>query len=533
MRGNRHGKFFFIIACFFLLAAACFLQVASAALSLQEERGKQIYFNGTSPSGGKITAYFGKDLLEIPGDGATCASCHGYDGLGRPESGVTPSNVTWTYLMKPYGHIHPDGFEHDAFSIESLKRYMKEGFYPGEKRGDPSMPIYALSDQDLDDLMAFLRVLDQRLDPGLSNTTVRVGIMYSGEGRLQETGRAMEHIVSAYFNRLNEQGGIYGRKIEVVPVTISGAAEAGPGSLTAAIAKNDLFALVSPFLPGRDRDLSVAAEQEGIPVVGPYTFSPLEGTALNRSIFYIFSGLGENLLALVDFASTEKELISRAALLLVPAGSSLKDMKLLIEERVKKRGWKDVIAVEYGESGIDPDSIAGKLKGHNAGMVLLMGGEREFRSLAAAVEKSGWKGRILVPGVLVGGALNDVSEELRSQLAIAYPTLPLDRKEEGAQDLMLLSQGVAGSPFEVSRVLAYASAKLLAEGLGRSGKALSRTGLISSLEHISAFKTGLTPELGFSQNQRIGAFGAYVVFFTRDQGEGKGLQASQRWISLE
>jgi hypothetical protein len=162
-----------------------------------------------------------------------------------------------------------------------------------------------------------------------------------------------------------------------------------------------------------------------------------------------------------------------------------------------------------------------------------MGGEREFRSLASAVEKSGWKGRILVPGVLVGGAINDVSEELRLQLAIAYPTLPLDRKEEGAQDLMLLSQGIAGSPFEVSRVLAYASAKLLAEGLGRSGKALSRTGLISSLEHISAFKTGLTPELGFSQNQRIGAFGAYVVFFTRDQGEGKGLQASQRWISLE
>ena len=526
-------KLLVILAGAFMLASAGFLQAAAAELTPQQERGKQIYFSGTSPSGGEITAYFGKDLLEIPGDNATCASCHGPDGLGRPESGIIPLSVTWTYLMKPYGHVHPDGLEHAAFMPESLKRYMKEGIYPGEKRGNPAMPIYALSDQDLDDLVAFLRVLDQHLDPGLTSAKVRVGIIYPGEGRLQETGKAMEHVVSGYFNRLNEQGGIYGRTIEVVPVSLPISAEAGPGPLTAAISKNDLFALVSPLVPGRDRDLTAAVEEEKIPVVGPYTFTPLEATVLNQYIFYIFSGMGEHLLALVDFAATEQNLLSSPMVLLAPAEPSLKDLKHLIEERAQRRGWKELVPLEYREGGFDPDGIAAQLKGKQAGAVLFVGSEREFRGLVPAVERSGWNGRILVPGVLIGGAISDVSEGLRLQLAVAYPTLPLDRKEEGTQDLMMLSQGIAGSPFEVPRVLAYASAKLLAEGLAGSGKALSRSGLISALEHTSDFKTGITPDLGYRQNQRIGAYGAYVVTFTREQGEGKGLQASHRWISLE
>ena len=32
-----------------------------------------------------------------------CANCHGFDGQGKPEGGITPSNLTWEVLSKPYG----------------------------------------------------------------------------------------------------------------------------------------------------------------------------------------------------------------------------------------------------------------------------------------------------------------------------------------------------------------------------------------------------------------------------------------------
>ncbi len=95
-------------------------------LTPQELRGKQIYFEGTSPRGGKITAYVGEDRIQLPGSAATCGSCHGPDGRGRPEAGVIPSDITWDHLMKAYGHSHPMGRKHPAFTEASLKRVHPE-----------------------------------------------------------------------------------------------------------------------------------------------------------------------------------------------------------------------------------------------------------------------------------------------------------------------------------------------------------------------------------------------------------------------
>src|SRR5438067_3927554 len=79
-------------------------------LTLAEEHGKHIYLRGTSPSGQGITALLGKTDTEVPASVLTCASCHGYDGRGKPEGGVAPSNITWEALTKPYGITHPSGY---------------------------------------------------------------------------------------------------------------------------------------------------------------------------------------------------------------------------------------------------------------------------------------------------------------------------------------------------------------------------------------------------------------------------------------
>jgi mono/diheme cytochrome c family protein len=64
-------------------------------LTAQEQRGKEIYVRGTSPSGDEILAYLGESTFEVPGSAVTCANCHGLDGQGKPEGGVRPSNLTW------------------------------------------------------------------------------------------------------------------------------------------------------------------------------------------------------------------------------------------------------------------------------------------------------------------------------------------------------------------------------------------------------------------------------------------------------
>src|SRR5207249_9558104 len=52
-------------------------QVAAAdAAKLRENRGKQIYIQGTSRAGKEILAYLGESSLEVQGSAMPCANCH-------------------------------------------------------------------------------------------------------------------------------------------------------------------------------------------------------------------------------------------------------------------------------------------------------------------------------------------------------------------------------------------------------------------------------------------------------------------------
>ena len=78
------------------------------------ERGREIYLRGVSPSGAELTAEVGvRGGAVVPAASLPCVNCHGRDGRGKPEAGVTPSNVRWESLTRPYevqeasGRAHP------------------------------------------------------------------------------------------------------------------------------------------------------------------------------------------------------------------------------------------------------------------------------------------------------------------------------------------------------------------------------------------------------------------------------------------
>src|SRR6476620_5941308 len=82
-----------------------------AGLNPQEARGRRIYVDSASHSGAEITAFLGQGV-EVEASAVPCASCHGRDGKGRPEGGVTPTDITWASLTKPYGANPPFGRRH-------------------------------------------------------------------------------------------------------------------------------------------------------------------------------------------------------------------------------------------------------------------------------------------------------------------------------------------------------------------------------------------------------------------------------------
>ena len=486
--------------------------VAASELTGPQERGKEIYFSGSSPSGDPIRAFFGEDGLELPGEVATCGSCHGHDGKGRPESGVVPSNITWQHLTRSYGHLHADGLEHPPFDEQSLRAYMRTGVYPGGRKGDPSMPLYEISDRDLEDLLAYMRLVGELLEPGLSPTAIRIATLLPAEGTLGEIGRVIRDVLEAYFRDVNEAGGIYGRRLELVVHEIPEAQASVPEAALAWLGESQPFALVSPFTPRMDEQVHSAASEKGIPLIGPFSLYSVRSFVHNRNVFYLYSGLAEQLEALLQFADAELGLSEPRVAVLYPDENALSDVLDAVQTSGEKRGWPALRREPYSVAAFDAASSVEALRLARIDVVVCLGVAHELRSFLAAAEQREWRPFVLAAGAVSGDALFAAPPEFATRLHLAYPTLPHDREPWALGDVSRLLAGsdLAGSHPQTV-VSAYSAAALLAEGLRRAGRELGRRELIAELEKLYQFETGLTPPLTYSANRRIGARGAYIL----------------------
>ncbi|HSP78811.1 MAG TPA: c-type cytochrome, partial [Myxococcaceae bacterium] len=193
----------------------CGAAPGSAPLTPREQAGRKIYLEGESPSERELSATLGAGV-RLPGTAVPCVNCHGEDGAGRPEGGVLPPEITWTELVKPYGHVHPTGRRHPAFDEKSVARAISGGVDPGGNRLDPAMPRYSLAQEDMTSLLAWLKRLEHERAPGVTETELRIGIVLPTKGRLGALGQAMRGMLRACLDERNAAGGIHGRKL--VPV---------------------------------------------------------------------------------------------------------------------------------------------------------------------------------------------------------------------------------------------------------------------------------------------------------------------------
>jgi cytochrome c553 len=128
--------------------------------------GERIYFTGTSANG-RISYRGGNLGGGMMGVGQlACADCHGSDGRGGQHlmhmTMMDAPDIRWSTLTEAEHGDHSDKeeIEHPPYDEETFKRAVTQLLDPGGNPLDPAMPRWRMSDQDLDDLMAYLKTLD-------------------------------------------------------------------------------------------------------------------------------------------------------------------------------------------------------------------------------------------------------------------------------------------------------------------------------------------------------------------------------------
>ena len=512
----------------FVLVSGLSVQSNERGLTAQERRGKAIYLRGESPSGKEIKAMVGD--MDLPASTVTCAGCHGLRGEGKTEGGVTAGNVTWSNLVKSYGHTHPTGRKHGPFDDELFTRSLVQGLDPAGNEMAVAMPRFEMSAEDVADLIAYLKRIEADRDPGFTETSVKVGTILPKEGALADIGAAMKDVLTAYFANMNERGGIYNRSIELQTIETGGDAKATAANARTVIESGQVFAMVSGLSAGADKELAALTQEAEIPFMGPLTLLPQTGFEKNRHVFYLLPGVSEQARTLINFASERPEL-KKSRLAIVHSENELAlPAAAAIEDQARKLGWKSITKKSYTSKSFEAVAIARDLKGEDTGAVFFFGGGSEESAFINAAAAANWTPHIFLLGALTGRDLvANIPLSFKDRVFLSFPTVPSDVTAAGLAEFRELQKKYKfETRHAASQLMAFAAAKIFTEALKRAGRDLSHEKLIKALEGLYEYDTGVTPSITFGPNRRVGAMGAYVVSIDPAKRE---LVSASGWVN--
>jgi ABC-type branched-subunit amino acid transport system substrate-binding protein len=499
-------------------------------LTLAEEHGKHIYLRGTSPSGQGITALLGKTDTEVPVSVLTCASCHGYDGRGKPEGGVVPSNITWEALTKPYGITHPSGRHHPPYTERLLKRAITGGLDPAGNKLHVAMPRFQMSHQDLADLITYLKQLGKSLDPGLTETTIEVGTILPPGRRLAEMSRAVRAVLEAYFDEINQAGGIYNRRIVLRFAEPLDPSEEGIKTVQTFLEKERIFALTSSFMAGADEEIAALVQDQEIPLVGVFTLDPQVRFPLNRYVFYLLdSGLKEQGRALAAFAAKQYAAKNPPTAIIHADEETARAVAQAIRTECQRSGWDAVEELDVSRGQFNAALLVRRLRDKATEIVFFLGPSAAASVFLQEAQSLDWDPILLVPGSLVGSELFAVPISFDGRIFLSFPSLPSQTPEGVAEYQKLARARKLPSQHLATQLAALSSAKVLVEGFKRTGRDINREKLIEALEGLYEFKTGFTAAVTYGPDRRVGALGAYIVSLDL---EAKSFVPVGGWIEL-
>jgi ABC-type branched-subunit amino acid transport system substrate-binding protein len=467
--------------------------------------------------------------LEVPGSTINCAGCHGRRGEGKTEGGVVAGNLTWSNLTKSYGHTHPNGRKHGAFTESGFTTAVVRGVDPSGNELVVAMPRYRMSIEDMNDLIAYIKRLEFDRDPGLTSESIDVGVPLPTTSGLAELGQAVRQVISAYFEDLNARGGIYNRKIKPHFTESSASMSASLRDLNN---KNQIFAFIGGVSAGADKEIAALALEEEIPFIGPATLLPQVEHPPNRYVFYLLPGVSEQAAALMNFADQQLSVKKSRVAVLFPETELSSAAAEAALARAKEAGWTNLVKMNYSATTFDANKLAQQLKAEGTAAVFIFGPGNNVDSFLRAASALEWAPYVLSLGVFSSRELAaSVTAAFTKKVFLAFPTVPGDVTPDGlAEYRALVEKYKLPSQHTAAQVAALAAAKTFVEGLKRAGADLSREQLVTTLEGLYEFDTGLTPKLIFGPNRHVGAAGAYVITI---DAETKAFVSAGAWVAAK
>jgi len=324
--------------------------------------------------------------------------------------------------------------------------------------------------------------------PGVTPKAIVLGQSAAFTGPAAQLGIQMNAGTKAYFDHVNAQGGVFGRKIELKTRDDRYEATLCVENTKKFIEEDKVFALVSYIgTPTTVAAMPVFTEAK-VPLIGPFTGAEALRSPVNRYIFNVRASYYDETEKIIEqLVSTGNRKIAvfyqddaygQAGLKGVQIAMDKRNLKIAALGKVERNTVKVEDAVKTINAA-EPDGVV---------MISAYTSITEFvHQMKKAGSSTQFHNVSFVGSKALSDALKDEGHGVAISQVVPFPWSPSVTIVKEYQDVMTKA---GNTDFNFSSLEGYIVGKVMVEGLRRAGKDLTREKLVTALEGMNNVDIG-------------------------------------------
>jgi len=532
-----------------VLAAPLCEAKADSAESAMSAAGERIYRAGVVTSGEALVA-IRDDGMRVTGADAACVNCHRRSGLGSREGRLTIPPIAGQYLFHARAARREEAYlpfvegmrgDREPYTDATLAGAIRDGTNSEGKPLSYLMPHFALNDADMAALIGYLKRLDQRKKPGVSDTVLHFATIITPDADPVKR-QGMLAVLNQYFADKNQVP--IGptprlrstRKVQFMANRywqlhvwqLTGPANTWEEQLKRHFADEPVLAVVSGLGGDNWAPVHQFCEHEAVPCLFPNVEVPPLGA--DHDFYSVYFSRGVRL---------EAGLIANGIL------NSESDKAAKVVQQIYRAGDSGEAAANELAARLEPHGITvrsrvlkGAASGKGVAEALRHSSDADAlvlwlrpTDIAALGNPPAASTTVFMSGLMGGLEQAPLPESWRERTRLAYPfELPEQRRVN--VDFAFGWFAIHHIPVVSEQVQAdtYLACGLLAETLSHMADTFNPDYLVERIEDSIDHRiiTGYYPHLTLGTGQRFASKGGYLVHFSGSQDAR--LLAEDKWL---
>jgi ABC-type branched-subunit amino acid transport system substrate-binding protein len=324
-------------------------------------------------------------------------------------------------------------------------------------------------------------------EEGVTDNTILIGQTVGLTGTVAAPVKEMNEGANAYFNQVNKQGGVYGRKIEMRLLDDKFDPALTLANAETLIKKERVFALFQGRGTPHTKGILPLLEANNVPLVAPSTGATIFHQPAHKMLFNIRAKYQDEVVRAVEHFTT----IGIQAIGILHVDDAFgQDGLEGFKKAMEARKLQPAAIIKFGRVNPDNAAAAAEVVKANPSALIIVSSAKNTVDVIKAIRAAGSHTQIMT---LSNNSSNAFVKELGkagngvivSQITPAphLVTTTLGQEFNSAAK-------ASGATISYAAMEGYVNAKVLVEGLRRAGPKLTREGFVRALESMQRVDFG-------------------------------------------